>query len=245
MSHGIDGFFRERKRARARVSVLSAGVSFAVLALLIGPTLSPSLRRQVNRLLPETVRFGYEGPDQYVRRIELIRSAGSDERRHDMVGRVEPVSARRGGDPSDRARKDPRGEPRTRPITTTGPGLSNMDFVSRPVSRRADVPVVQSEDLVIERLVRPDYPLLLLEQDIEGRVMLQALVDTIGQVVDVQVMASTGEMLFERAAEAAVWQCRFRPYRRAGSPSEVYAVFRFAFRIDDGPVPRPQPPPTP
>ena len=82
------------------------------------------------------------------------------------------------------------------------------------------------------RLVKPSYPEILLAQNIEGKVMVQALVDTVGKVIEVQIMASTGEHLFERAAEDAVWQCRFRPFRPAGeSPSEVYAVFRFVFSI--------------
>jgi TonB family protein len=231
MVHGVSGFFLERRRANARVSALSAALAAAAYAVLIGPTLFPPLQRQLNRLLPDPVRFGYEGPDQYVRRIELIRSAGTAERLQ-QIGKVEPVAGRRGGQERTPGRPDPGGIPRVR-SGAVGPGASNMDFVTRAVSRLANVPVVQSEDLVIERLVRPEYPNALLERDVEGRVTVQALVDTVGRVVDVQVMASSGELLFERAAEAAVWQCRFRPYRRAGAPSEVYAVFRFSFRIYD------------
>ena len=231
MTHGVSAFFRERRRAYARVSYLSAAVAAAVYAVLIGPTLFPPLQRQLNRLLPDPMRFGYEGPNQYVRRIELIRSAGTAERLQ-QIGRVEPVAGRRGGEGRSPSRPDPRAIPRVR-SGAIGPGTSNMDFVTRAVSRLANVPVVQSEDLVIERLVRPEYPNALLERDVEGRVTIQALVDTVGKVVVVQVMASSGEPLFERASEAAVWQCRFRPYRRAGALSEVYAVFRFSFRIYD------------
>ena len=41
------------------------------------------------------------------------------------------------------------------------------------------------------------------------------------------------ERQLEVAAEKAVRQCRFRPYRVNGKLSEVYAVFRFSFRIYD------------
>ena len=64
--------------------------------------------------------------------------------------------------------------------------------------------------------------------------MVQALVDTAGRVVDVQLLASSGVEPFERSAQEAVWQYRFRPYHGAslpGNPSEVYAIFRFAFRV--------------
>jgi outer membrane biosynthesis protein TonB len=50
-------------------------------------------------------------------------------------------------------------------------------------------------------------------------------------VVEVQLLASTGIQPFERSAQEAVWQFRFRPYRAAGTASEVYAIFTFAFRV--------------
>ena len=44
-------------------------------------------------------------------------------------------------------------------------------------------------------------------------------------------MAASGEDLLDRAATDAVKQCKFRPYRVEGAAREVYAVFRFSFRI--------------
>ena len=231
MNHGIDGYFQERERARERVSLISVVSSGVLFGLLIAPSLFPPLQQVVNRLLPETMRFGYEGQDQFVRRIELIQSSGNQPRLQ-QLGKVEPIAQRKGGE-TDAERST---HPHARPLARTGPkgpGTSEQDLISRTISRLADVPVVRSDDLVIEILVRPEYPNALLERDVEGRVTVQALVDTVGKVVDVQVMASSGEALFERAAEAAVWQCRFRPFRRAGTVSEVYAVFRFSFKIYD------------
>jgi hypothetical protein len=40
-----------------------------------------------------------------------------------------------------------------------------------------------------------------------------------------------GAAELERASSEAVWQCRFRPYRPQGRAREVYALFRFNFRI--------------
>jgi len=231
MNHGIDGFFQERERARERVSLLTVVTSSALFAVLIAPSLFPPLQKYVNRLLPETMRFGYEGPEQFVRRIELIQSSGNAPRLQ-QLGPVKPLAERKGGASEGKPSEHPHARPELRP-GVRGPGTSEEDMITRTISRLANVPVIQSEDLVIERLVRPEYPNTMLEQNIEGRVTVQALVDTIGRVVDVQVMASSGEELFERAAEAAVWQCRFHPYRRAGTASEVYAVFRFSFKIYD------------
>ncbi len=224
MVHGISGYFLERARSSRRLALLTLGVSLAALGML-GLAHTPPLR---NAIL-STERFGFEGPEQYVRRITLQQVESHSDILSD-VGEVAPRVERRGGAEMRRS-KGAEGEPvpRTRAL---GPGLGDQDLVLRSVSRSANVPVVRSEDLVIDRLVRPEYPARLLEENIEGKVMLQALVDTVGRVIDVQVLASTGEPLFERAAEEAVWQCRFRPYRPVGAvASEVYAVFRFAFRI--------------
>jgi TonB family protein len=224
MVHGVTGYFLERARFERRVSMLTLVVSLVGLGLL-GMAHTPMAKN----LLTRTVRFGYEGPEQYVRRITIRQNEGTAAVLSDL-GQLSPRLERRGG-AKEAVRRSGRGQP-TPTAHVIGPGSSDRDLVVRSVARSANVPVVRSEDLVIDRLVRPLYPAPLLEQSIEGKVMVQALVDTVGKVIDVQIMASTGERLFERAAEDAVWQCRFRPFRPAGeSPREVYAVFRFVFSI--------------
>jgi TonB family protein len=224
MVHGVTGYFLERARFERRLSMLMVAVSMVSLGLL-GLAHTPIAQN----ILTRTVRFGYEGPEQYVRRITIRQYQGSRPVLSDL-GQVSPRMERRGG-AQDAMHRAHSGQP-TPLARVIGPGSSDRDLVVRSVGRSANVPVVRSEDLVIDRLVRPLYPTTLLEQNIEGKVMVQALVDTVGKVIDVQIMASTGERLFERAAEDAVWQCRFRPFRPAGeSPTEVYAVFRFVFSI--------------
>ena len=221
MDHGVAGYFVERARFARRASILTLAVGAVGLGLLLLAR-TPLLRHSI-----ETARFGFEGPEQYVRRIDLQQARGHASTLAD-VGQIEMrVNQRRGGAKSSRAavgRRQPR--PRER-----GPGDADADLQMRSVSREAGVPVFQSEDLVLDRLVRPEYPPTLLEHDVEGKVMIQALVDTVGRVVEVQILASTGEELFESAAEEAVRQCLFRPYRPRGAASEVYAVFRFSFKI--------------
>ncbi len=91
--------------------------------------------------------------------------------------------------------------------------------------------MIQSEDLIIEVLIKPSYPEDARNRNLEGKVALVARVDTTGAVTNVDVLESTGERQFERAAAEAMWKCRFRPYRVNGEAHEVYALFRFAFRI--------------
>lgn len=223
MSHGTSDFFLERARFSRRVSLLTLGVSLAVLALL-GLSRVPLLQKT----LRNSARFGYEGPDQYVRRISLQQYGGRSDVLSDL-GEVSSRTERKGGATRNLREGDGRLTPRAHVF---GPGSSDRDLAIRSVGRSANVPVVRSEDLVIDRLVRPEYPPALIEHDVEGKVTIQALIDTAGKVVQVEVVTSTGERLFERAAEDAVWQCRFRPYRPDGETAgEVYAVFRFAFRI--------------
>ena len=202
--------------------MMTLAVSVIVLLFLTAMSLPIMRRVRIN-----SARFGFEGPNQYVRRITLQEYQGKSPLLSDL-GRIQPRAARRGGDPAPRRHRA--GRPVVR-MPVRGPGDAETNLPARMGSRYANVPVVRSEDLVIDRLVRPDYPRVLLDKNVEGKVTLQALVDTIGRVIEVEVLASTGENLFEQAAEEAVRQCRFRPYRPDGEASEVYAVFRFSFRI--------------
>jgi TonB family protein len=223
MVHGSSAYFVEQARCARRVSLLALGLGLVGLVALIATQL-PWMRNA--RI--DTARFGFEGSDQYVRRIRLQSHEGPSPTLSDL-GKIQTRSSGPGGKPSPRRRRDA-SEPIVKlPARLSGDGESYL--AARSASRLGGVPVVRSEDLVIDRLIEPEYPPPLLDKNVEGKVTVQALVDTIGQVVAVEVLASTGETLFERAAEEAVMQCRFRPYRRGGEVSEVYAVFRFSFRI--------------
>jgi TonB family protein len=234
MPHGSQHYFLERARFERRLSLVTSGVSLLLVALqaaLLIPALRRGLDEAVLRRLPGVHRFGFEGPDQYVRRIFLETSGppGPDPGRPTMVWRS--LRAAKGGRPDQQASPDPNARPDTRP-PGVGAGESVADLVARArVIYGGSAPVMQSEDLVIERLVRPEYPQEARDRDIEGRVALVALVDTTGAVARVDLMSSTGEPLLENASRAAVRQCRFRPYREGGRVTEVYAVFRFVFRI--------------
>jgi len=226
MAHGIDSFFAERARNARRLSLLSAALGLGVLASLGLGRLPP-----VRRILDDPTRFGFEGPEQYVKRITLENLPGRAQTLRNL-GDVLERSSRRGGSRTPAASKSPDAVPETRP-RALGPGDSPEDLLARAYSRRLDVPVIQSQDLVIDKLVRPAYPAHAYDHDIEGRVAVMALVDTTGRVVEVQVLASDdlARREFGDAASEAVWHCQFRPYRSKGRVREVYALFRFNFTI--------------
>jgi len=228
MMYGVQNFFTERRRAARRVALIAVGLAIAGVASQLALIL-PVFRRPMREFVRQTTRFGYEGPDQFVRRIALQQLPGQSVVTREL-GSIATKRAKPGGALRARKSDDRRAPPEMRP-KVVGPGTADEDMLARAVSRLANIPVVQSEDLVIEHASTPVYPAAEIERSVEGRVMVQALIDTTGRVVDVQLLASTGVVPFERSSAEAVWQYRFRPYRPEGVTREVYAIFRFSFRI--------------
>jgi len=225
MRHGIQAFFTEGVRNTRRLSLLCVALGAALYGALWLSRVPP-IRSTLRHTL---VRFGYEGPDQYVRRILLEPPPGRVPTLRD-IGPVIERSAEKGGSAARRTSKSQHALPESRP-RIAGPGDALEDLLARAYARRDDVPIVQSEDLVIERLVRPVYPEHARENNIEGRVAVMALVDTSGRVVEVEVLQGAAAAELGQAASEAVWQCRFRPHRLRGVARDVYALFRFNFTI--------------
>jgi CDP-diacylglycerol--serine O-phosphatidyltransferase len=71
MIHGVQSFFIERRRATRRVALIAMSLAFAGAAPLVALTLPP-FQRPMRELIRQTTRFGYEGPDQFVRQFSMI-----------------------------------------------------------------------------------------------------------------------------------------------------------------------------
>lgn len=228
MSHGIDAFHLERRRFERRLSGIVVGCSVALIALEIalGAVLRVPGVRQALTL--QAKRFGYEGPEQFVRRIELQSQAGVSSIHPGLAAEFIPA-AHKGGSRAPAHGSHPNAPPVTQPLSTLE-GDSEVDREARARARLRNLPLVRSEDLVIENLVRPVYPEEARDKNLEGKVAVLALVDTSGSVIHVELVGPS-EGLLERAAEEAVWKCRFRPYRVNGEVQQVYAMFHFSFRI--------------
>lgn len=228
MKHGSQAFFEERTRSQRRVATLSVLVGVCCMAGIAALQIT-AVRSVAERAIPG-LRFGIEGKERIVPVVRIEASAGLDEPLRDVGQVVMTVAGGgRGGGVPKLARAH-------RPVEHTGPrvrgpGDEAHDLVARALASQGRVPIFQSEELVIETLVRPVYPEALREKGIEGKVSVIALVDTAGRVVDAEVMAASGEPLLDQVSEDAVRQCVFRPYREEGALREVYAVFRFAFRL--------------
>ncbi len=230
MEHGTHGYFIERSRCSRRVISIAVVLSILGIAILSYlPFLTSSTATE--QLFRETpiLRFGYEGEENFVKRIELKAAPGivSDD---EGLQAVYLPATRRGGTTKARRTDHPHAPPVSRP-TRSIEGEADVDRLARMLAARENVPLVQSKDLIIEILVRPDYPEEARAKEIEGKVAVLALVDTLGAIARVQVMGSDPAGLLEQAAVEAVWKCRFKPYRETGEAQSVYAMFRFSFRI--------------
>jgi len=228
MHYGIDSHFRERRSARRRVALHTLALDVLLLLAALVLTI-PAVRVWLRPATRPIVRFGYEGPDRYVQRIQLQTDRRTQLPMVDL-GRVRAISLRAGGGGNDPARDGSRTQVR-RVNAAPGPGDDEVTLLAEARARLASVPLVQSSDLVIESMVQPEYPEDLHQQGIEGRVAIMALIDTTGRVADVSVVRPSGHEGFENSAMAAVRQAKFRPYRQAGATQEVYALIRYRFRI--------------
>jgi TonB family protein len=228
MKHGTQAFFEERARSQRRVALLSVVVGGVLFAGIAAFQIA-GVRKAAKDTIP-ILRFGIAGEKRIVPLVRIEAAAGLEDPLRDVGDLV--IQRAGGGRGVGQAKPGlvPKPAEHTGP-RIRGPGDEAHDLVTRALQSQGRVPIFQSEELVIEHLVRPEYPAEMREQGVEGKVSVIALIDTAGRVVDAEVMNASGSSQLDRAAEVAVRQCLFRPYLQEGARREVYAVFRFAFRI--------------
>jgi len=83
---------------------------------------------------------------------------------------------------------------------------------------------------VIIKKVEPNYPDVARRARIEGKVILQAVVDKNGNVGEVTVLSSNNPMFNDNAIEA-VKQWKYKPALQSGRPVAVYYTIRVDFRL--------------
>jgi protein TonB len=77
--------------------------------------------------------------------------------------------------------------------------------------------------------VEPEYPLLAVRAQVQGVVILEAVVDREGRVEDVRVLRSIP--LLERAAIDAVRQWRYSPLLLNGKPERFVLTVTVSFSL--------------
>lgn len=227
MTHGSQNYFDERAEFEARLSAITLAVSILFLTALIVFEVTP-LREAIN----DPSHFGFEGPEHYERRIELETYLERPGENRGLGLQYVPRAVRGGGSGGRTHHHTDTGRPQS-PTGPIGPGDDSTSLLARAMRRSSSLPLVQSEELIFERLVKPNYPDEARARGIEGRFAILALIDTSGRVVDVQVQSGDPDGLLERQAADAVRECVIRPYRVNGIPHEIVARFPFNFYLQN------------
>jgi TonB family protein len=112
----------------------------------------------------------------------------------------------------------------------------------RPGSGETPISMAWEEapELIPETLVKPEYPPLALKERVEGKVILQVVIDEDGNVVEAEVLFAQPPGIFEEAAIRAIKQWKFKPAKQYDKPIKVLIAWPVDFRL---PPPPPPPPP--
>lgn len=220
LSHGIEMFFGELAANRRRVAgiLLAISIAFAGAIWLSGRPLATDV-------LQESIHFGFEGPEEWLERVRLGQMASRESQGLYVITQL-VTESRKAGKKIPNRTTHPHAEPTMRTDQEAGD-----DLLAKARSLALVGPVVRSEDLIIERLVHPEYPEEARSKNIEGVVEMVALVDTSGSVLEVQIIGGSREPLFETAAAKAILERRYRPYRVADHAERVWAAFRIGFTL--------------
>jgi len=128
------------------------------------------------------------------------------------------------GDPDGVEHGDPNGVLHgTGPVGNTAIGIGNVDDPPIPVGGAVIRPVI------IDR-VEPQYTEMARRARLEGTVIVQAVIDEAGNVLDVKVLKRL-PMGLDQSAVDAVSRWRFKPATLYGRPVKVFYSLTVNFRV--------------
>ncbi|NPA80262.1 MAG: energy transducer TonB [Thermotogae bacterium] len=78
--------------------------------------------------------------------------------------------------------------------------------------------------------VQPEYPDIARQAGLEGKVLVEAVIDENGNVVDARIKYSSNE-IFNEAALAAMRKMKFKPAKQKGIPVKVRIIQPFIFKL--------------
>lgn len=109
--------------------------------------------------------------------------------------------------------------------------FGNSDITPPQVDSVYEVYLVEIMPEITE-MARPSYPPVAMQAGIEGRVVVQVVIDEKGRVIPgtEQILASTNEVFNEPALEAAR-ACTFKPGQMGDRAVKVRVNIPFAFRL--------------
>lgn len=83
------------------------------------------------------------------------------------------------------------------------------------------------------RAFPPQYPYDALENHIEGRVLVQFVVDTDGDVQEPEILEADPEGFFEQSSLDAIMLYKFEPAVKDGMPVNSFATLPMVYELDN------------
>jgi protein TonB len=116
------------------------------------------------------------------------------------------------------------------PAAPTSPGAPKPREARGKAPAEADLVSVPMSEAKLLHQVTPIYPPIAKKAGVHGIVVLEAIIDTSGNVTDVQVLRSVP--LLDQAAMDAVRQWRFQPGQQGGRPIRMRLTVTVRFDIE-------------
>jgi protein TonB len=99
-----------------------------------------------------------------------------------------------------------------------------------------DLVALESVDIqpALIKRINPKYPLQALQMGVSGTLTVNALISETGDVLRTEILKGIkGGYGFERSAETAVRQWKFRPAEKGGVPVRVWKSFEINFKLGE------------
>jgi TonB family protein len=227
--------FDEPWRSRMTSDPKTGGVAIAIACVIhfaLVFILIPSDMRHESR--EDTARrFGYSGPENEERVIRVRLLPNGDPARGVpamLMGEVAPEVERRFEGKVRPVRAVPKQQEKPSATGTNRVVSLGDDPVARLRALHGDFPTVQSEDVIVRAVVKPQYPQDAIDKGIEGVVVVVAFVNTLGEVEDVALERSVARTLDQEAVRAA-YKTVFEPYLPGGRLQPVFVRIRYNFEL--------------
>jgi protein TonB len=118
------------------------------------------------------------------------------------------------------------------PPATSGTGSDGTVDAGAKTQVKA-VPVQVAAVVDAKACAKPDYPKTALRNGDTGVVTLALLIGTDGRVADSKVEKSSGFRELDRAAQAGLGLCKFKPGTLDGAPYQSWTKMQYVWSLDD------------
>jgi protein TonB len=103
--------------------------------------------------------------------------------------------------------------------------------------RQEDSPIFmaweEAPELIRSTQVKPEYPPIARKAGVEGKVILQIVIDEQGNVLTADVVFSQPSGIFEEAAIKAIMQWKFKPAKQRDKPIKVRMAWPMEFSLKE------------